>query len=122
MGEKFRAVALQYQAPDESAPRTYYAQPSKPFEMRQRNAKTMGLLEGFKRLATPEQAEKLRPDLSNGRIFFERTPLAECAPGRDTPSPRMEAVQRAFPNVTREMIQANTQEAMEAREKARKRP
>ena len=65
---------------------------AKTFEMRQRNAKSMGMLDGFKTLLGPDKAPKLRPDLSKGRIFFERLLLAERTAGSDTPSPRMSAV------------------------------
>ena len=120
--KKFRALELTYKAPDETNPRTYYAQPSKPFEMRQRNAKTMGMLDGFKALLGAEKADKLKPDLSNGRIFFERLLLAERAPGNDTPSPRMTAVNQILPDVTREQVYDSMKNAMDQREKARKGP
>ena len=90
--------------------------------MRQRNAKTMGMLDGFKTLIGPESAAKLRPDLSNGRIFFERLLLAERLPGEDTPTPRMTAVQQILPDATKESILAAMQKAIDDREKLRKGP
>ena len=121
-GKKFRDMALAHQASDETSQRTYYAQPSKPFEMRQRNAKTMGMLDGLKALLGAERAEKLKPDLSNGRIFFERLLLAERAQGSDTPSPRMTAVNQILPDITREKVYESMRTAMDQREKARKGP
>ena len=121
-GKKFRALQLTAKAQDETSHRTFYAQPSKPFEMRQRNAKTMGMLDGFKTLLGPDKATKLRPDLANGRIFYERTLLAERAPGHDAPSPRMTAVQQVLPNATRDQIMESMRDAMTKRERERKGP
>ena len=81
-GKKFRGLDLKYQSADDPSPRTYNAQPSKPFEMRQRNARNMGILDGFKTLLGPDKAVKLRPDLSNGRIFFRATPPCRKSDGR----------------------------------------
>ena len=121
-GKKFRDLALQAQAEDETAPRKLYAQPSKPYEMRQRDSKTTGLLEGFKLIAGEERSAKLRANLSSGRIFYERTLLAERKPGEDAPSPRMDTVRTIFPDLTPETLAAKVAEAMDVRERARKGP
>ena len=121
-GKKFRNLTLTHQAPDETSPRTYYAQPSKPYEMRQRNAKTMGMLDGFKALIGPDASAKLRPDLSNGRIFFESLLIAERLPGDEAPTPRMTAVQQVLPEATKESILEAMQKAIADREKTRRGP
>ena len=82
----------------------------------------MGMLEGLKQLLGPDKADKLRPDLSNGRIFFERTLLAERTLDKDTPIPRMAAVNQILPHVTHDEIMQQMQKAMDERDKARKGP
>ena len=119
-GKKFRALQIRAKAQDETAHRIFYAQPCKPFEMRQRNAKTMGMLDGLKTVVGPEKATKLRSDLANGRIFYERTLLAERAPGNDVPSPRTTAVKQLLPDTTRDQILESTRDAMNRRETERK--
>ena len=121
-GKKFRALTLQMKQDDETTPRKLYAQPSKPYEMRQRDSKTTGLLEGFKIVAGEERSAKLRVDLANGRIFYERKMLAERCPGEDMPRPRMETVQQVFPGLTEEVLVEKVAEATAAREKSRKGP
>ena len=58
-GEKFRELALTHKAEDEETPRKLYASPSKPFTMRQRNAKLAGLLEAFKKVRHPRPNPEL---------------------------------------------------------------
>ena len=81
--KKFREMKLQYRADDETSARTYYAQPSKPYEMRQRNAKTSGMLDGFKLMVGEARAPKLRMDLSQWEDILRATPpgRAQARPG-----------------------------------------
>ena len=95
--KKVRNLELKQQAPDENTARTIYAQPSKPFEMRQRDAKTTNLLEAFKLIAGEDKAPKLRADRANGRILFERMLIAERKTGQDAPSPQSSRRSQAPP-------------------------
>ena len=119
---KFKELGLQHKAADEEQMRTYYAQPSKPFEMRQRNAKTMAMLDGLKKIAGEEKAAHLKVELSKGRIIYNHTLLADRGTHEDMPSPQMSAIEKAFPGTTKEQLMACVKEVMDEKEKSRKGP
>ena len=120
--KKFKANPIQFKAPDENTARSYYAAPSKPYEMRKRDAKTWGLFEGLKMIANEEQKGKLRMDMGSGRILMDRTPIAERRAGEEMPTPNMEAITTFFPGTTMDTITEKTAEAMAARTSARRSP
>ena len=119
-GEKFRELALTHKADDEETPRKLYASPSKPFTMRQRNAKLAGLLEAFKKIAAPDQLPNLRAEMPTGRIFLGRTMLAEREPDEDDATPIMTTVTRLWPGTTAEQISQALKEAMNEKDRIRK--
>ena len=53
--KKFKETKAELTFPGESVARTFYATPSKPFQMRQRDAKVSQLLDGLKLVAGPEK-------------------------------------------------------------------
>ena len=118
--KQFKTAAPQSQAADEAEPRTLYAQASKPFWMRQRDAKTTALLESLKTLTPEENHPKFKVDMGNGRILYERTLIAERGPSSPSPTPIMEAVNKFFPDATAESLEIKMAEIMVGRERARK--
>ena len=95
--KKFKEQGIQKQMEGEATARLLYAGPSKPFEMRQRNAKTMAMLDGFKLIAGEDKSVHLRADLARGRIIYEQKLLAERREGETMPTPIMDAVEKVFP-------------------------
>ena len=118
--KKFKNAAPQSRAEDEAEPRTLYAQASKPFWMRQRDAKTTALMECLKSMAPEADHPKFKMDMGNGRILYERTLLAERGPTDTSPTPIMEAVNKFFPEATADGIEVKVAEIMVGRERARK--
>ena len=118
----FKALKIQETTEGESQERTFWAGPSKPYEMRQRDAKLTHLFEGIKILAGPEKAAKLHIDRSNGRAFWDRTMLVQRDPTTGTPIPREEAMKRTFPDYTEKALEEKVGEAKAARETARRSP
>ena len=72
-------------------------------------------MEAFKKIAGEERASKLRVNMGYGRIFYERTLLAERAPGSDTPSRILPAIDQVFPDVTETQILDKMPEVMDER-------
>ena len=116
----FKECRLKMQLPDEAEGRLATATPSKPFELRKRDAQLLSLLSGLKLIASEEQKEKFIPDLGNGRIFLNRTLLAD-RPSRDLPpEPKIEAINAIWPGTTAEILKAKVAEAEALREAAAK--
>ena len=88
--------------------------------MRQRDSKTTAMLDGLKLIVGEEKSNRLRADMGNGRIIFDRTLIAEREGGDPMPKPRMEAIEKLFPGTTEEHIVDKVAEATAAREKLRK--
>ena len=80
----------------------------------------MGLLEAFKKVATPEQAPRLRAEMPSGRIFYGRTMLAERNPGDDIATPILTNIHTLWPSLTHDQIMDHMKTAMEERDRLRK--
>ena len=87
--------------------------------MRQRNAKTGAVLDAFKAISGETQKEKLHVDMANGRVFYERTLLAQRKAPNEAPTPIMEGINKIYPTVTREDFDAKLAEVIADREKSR---
>ena len=117
---RFKEQNLTGQHEGETEARMYYATPSKPYDMRQRDTRTMNMLAGLKALAPTLDVTKFRTDLANGRVFYERTLLAERNQPDDPPSPRMNNIREHIPGITKEDIVNSVAKIVDDREKARK--
>ena len=117
---KFKKLALTKQGEGETTPRPMYAGPSKPFAMRQRNAKTMALLDGLKLAMGEERGAMLRADLAKGRIIYDQRILAERRGDEPMPTPDMDAIHKVLPELTEDALKEKVAEAIEARDKKRK--
>ena len=118
--KKMKAEKITQTTDGETEERSFYAFPSKPFEMRQRDSKVTKWADGLRLLLGDPHAEKIFTDMSRGRVFLGRTVLAERSGPTDSPSPRMEAINKIRPDTTREMIDEKVAEAAEKKERARK--
>ena len=65
----FKECKVELSLPDEHGTRKTTAAPSKPFELRKRDALVLSLMSGLKLVAGPEREAQLTPDLANGRVF-----------------------------------------------------
>ena len=74
--KEFKALNIEAQMEGETRPRKLYATPSKPFSMRQRDAKTAQILDGLIIIAG-DKSDHLNAEISRGKIFYDRTPLIE---------------------------------------------
>ena len=117
---KFKQLTLTKQGEGEATPRSMYAGPSKPFAMRQRNAKTMALLDGLKLAMGEERAANLRADLAKGRIIYDQRILAERKGEEPMPTPDMAVIQKILPELTEDALKDKVAEAIEIRDKKRK--
>ena len=104
------------QLPGDGESRSATATPSKPFQVRKRDAQLLSLMSGLKLLAPEGQADRFTPDLANGRIFFDRVLLAERRTRDSPPEPKMAAIEAQFPGTTEEVLQAKIAEADSRRE------
>ena len=77
--QDFKKEKLEIQTAGETEPRVFYAAPSKPFAMRQRNALLSNTMEALKMMGGPDAQDKLRMDIPSGRILYDRTVLVERA-------------------------------------------
>ena len=116
---EFKTCNLVLKMDDESAPRTVTASPSKPFEVRKRDAQLLSVLSGLKLLAAEDQREQFIPDLANGRIFFNRRLLAERKQRDSAPEPNLAVISEVFPGTTSEMLKAKLDEAESLRKPQR---
>ena len=116
---KFKEAKYTIQSNEDREPRTFVANPSKPFDMRQRDAKFWGVVDGFRAIAGEENRNKFRFDLSNGRIVYERKLLAVRDTNSEAPSPRMTEINQIWPDVTREHINDKIAEAKAKRDPTR---
>ena len=120
--KKFKELKPTFQAEGETTPRTFYAAPSKPYAMRQRDARTNQIMDGLKLIAGADNEPKLRLDLSTGRILFERTLLVERPRNASEPTFHMEAMQRIFPDITKDKLEDKIKEAKHNRDMSRRPP
>ena len=118
--KKMKTEKITQTTEGETEERSFYAFPSKPFEMRQRDSKVTKWADGLRLLLGDPHAEKIFTDMSRGRVFLGRTVLAERSGPTDSPSPRMEAINKIRPDTTREMIDEKVAEAAEKKERAKK--
>ena len=102
--KEFKAQEIQFQAEGEGRPRTFYAAPSKPYAMRQRNAKHNQMFDALKLIAGPEREARLRSDLPSGRILFDRKILVEKARGTGEQIRHLDTMQTFFPDITNESL------------------
>ena len=120
--KKFKEQQFKLTSPGETQERTFWAGPSKPFSMRQRDAKLNQTFDGIKLMAGPEIGGKIHIDRSNGRIFHDRTLLFQRDPETGTPEPRSEALATTIPGFTAEGLETKIAEAKAAREAGRRPP
>ena len=118
--KKFKEIKMTGQREGESEPREYFAMPSKPFEMRQRDTRTTNMMAGLKALNPELDPTKFKADLANGRVFYERTLLAERHTPEEPPSPRMNNIRAIFPGVSRDDVVNSVAKVLADREKERK--
>ena len=116
--QDFKALKLETKLEGEDRTRTLYATPSKPFSMRQRDAKFSQALEGLK-IAAGDQKEHLNAEISRGKIFFDRIPLIERDPLTEEPIFHMNRISDKIPGLTRETLDEKILEAKRIRETER---
>ena len=119
--KKFKEQGISQQTDDDSESRKIYAFPSKPFEMRQRDAKVNRLADGLRLLLGDTEGAKVFTDLSKGRILHDRQIIAERKAPNEPPSPKLEAIHKLKPGVTKEDIETKVAEATANWEKTRQR-
>ena len=120
--QSFKKATVQVQGPDETAPRTFYAAPSKPFAMRQRNAQLSNTFEALKLIGGPEGESKLRMDVPSGRILHDRTVIVDRLRGTGEPTHHIQTMQRFFPTVTQELLDDKIEEVRKKRDDDRRSP
>ena len=116
----FKEAKLQTTSEGETHPRTFYAAASKPFAMRQRNAKLLQILDRLKLLLGSDRAEALHADLPKGRLFYDRTLLLERHPDTDEPIYREESIRKLLPDYTKDLLEEKIKEAKDKREADRR--
>ena len=116
--QKFKALKMETQLEGEDRPRVLYATPSKPFSMRQRDAKFSQAFEGLK-LAAGDLKEHLNAEISRGKILFDRIPLIERDPVTEEPIYHMTKISEKIPGLTRETLDEKIAEAKRLREAER---
>ena len=120
--KKFRGAQVKTQTDGESTERVFWAGPSKPFAMRQRDAKLTHTFEGLKLMIGEEGAGKMHIDRANGRIFHDRTLLAQRDQTTGTPIPKTAALENLIPGFTEEGLKAKIEESKATREASRRPP
>ena len=120
--KKFRNAPPKLTTEGETVERSFWAGPSKPYAMRQRDAKLTHTFEGLKLLAGEERAGKMHVDRASGRIFHDRTLLVQRDPETGAPVPKTVALQTLIPGYTEESLQTKIEEAKSARDLTRRPP
>ena len=117
---EFKAARFQMTTEGDSQARTFSAGPSKPWAMRQKNARLTATLEGFKLLAGPEKAEQMHADYRNGRVFHDRTLVVT----RDRQTEELQYndinIAKVIPEYTKEGLETKIAEAKKIREENRR--
>ena len=117
--QDFKECKIEIQTPEEAHPRIFYAAPSKPFAMRQRNALLTNTMEAIKQIGEREVEEKLRMDIPNGRILYDRTVIVERARISGEPIHHLTTLQR-LPGITQETLNAKIEEVKKKRDEDRR--
>ena len=118
----FKALQIKETTAGETNERTFWAGPSKPFAMRQRDAKLTHMFEGIKLMAGEETAEKIHIDRSHGRIFWDRTLLVQRGPATGNPITKPDALSKTIHDFSEERLEAKIAEAKSIRESGRRPP
>ena len=118
--QKFKEAKHTIDTQDGTTGRVFYANASKPFDMRQRDAKLFSTLDGFKLIAGEENHNKFRLDMSNGRIVYDCQLIAQRGADSDIPAPIMANVQKFWPTLSEEAIANKVAEATEKRAAAQR--
>ena len=116
--KKVRGLKLQRTVETEP-PRDIYASPSKPFHMRQRDAKTYSLFQTLKSMFPEDQQEHVSFEISTGRVFFHNHLIANRPRGADQMQPCLPELQKHIPTATSDTINAKQLEVEKERERIR---
>ena len=116
--KQVRALKLKRQVNDEPA-REIYASPSKPFHMRQRDAKTFSLFQTLKALFQEDQQEHVTFEIGTGRVFYHNYLIANRPRGTSTMQPCLPELQKHIPDLTQQKIDAKQLEVEKERERSR---
>ena len=103
---------------DEEA-RVVSAWASKPFHVRQRDARTYCLYETLKSLFPEPQRDDVTLEISTGRTFYQHTAIANRPRGTTEMHPILTALQKFIPDLTSEQIKQKQAEVEKERERAR---
>ena len=116
--KEVRANKYQRKIGDEPT-REIYATPSKPWAMRQRDAKTHSLHQTIKSLFPEDKQDDIQLEIGTGRVFYQRTMLAHRPRGTTEMQPILENLQKHIPDITTDKIRAKQLEVEKERERTR---
>ena len=116
--KQVRTMKFRRQTGTEPA-REVYASPSKPFHMRQRDAKTYALFQTLKSMFPEEDQEHVAFEISTGRVFFHNHLIANRPRGTSVMQPCLPELQKHVKDITEEAINAKQLEIEKERERTR---
>ena len=104
---------------DRASPGTFYAMPSKPPALREKDAKNALVVATLKDLIPTALADKIEIEMGKGRVFIQDTLVVHKPPGQDKIQIRHEALKKHCPEITPEAFATHLKTIEERREAER---